>query len=212
MGTVIVDCGSGNLHSARKAFALTAEEAGAGDVSVSSDPEDIASADRLVLPGVGAFGSCSDGIRERDGMADAIEETAVNRAVPFLGICVGMQLLASIGRERGISKGFGWIPGEAVEIAPKDPNLKVPHMGWNELEIDTPHPILSGISTGDHVYFVHSFHFQPEDSGKRIAHADYGGKITAAIASENLVGVQFHPEKSQRTGLRIIANFLAWAP
>ncbi len=212
MGTVIVDCGSGNLHSALKAFTLTAKEAGAGDVSVSSEPEHIASADRLVLPGVGAFGSCSDGIRERNGMADAIEEAALRRGVPFLGICVGMQLLASIGRERGISKGFGWIPGEVVEIAPKDPNLKVPHMGWNELGIDDRHAILSGVSDGDHVYFVHSFHFRPEDSGKRIAHADYGGEITAAIASENLVGVQFHPEKSQRTGLRIIANFLAWAP
>ena len=212
MGTVIVDCGSGNLHSARKAFALTAKEAGAGDVSVSADPEDIAAADRLVLPGVGAFGSCSDRIHERDGMADAIEEAAVDRGVPFLGICVGMQLLASIGRERGISKGFGWIPGEVVEIAPKDPNLKVPHMGWNELGIDDRHPILTGVSDGDHVYFVHSFHFQPEDPGKRIARADYGGEITAAIASENLAGVQFHPEKSQRTGLRIIANFLAWAP
>ena len=212
MGTVIVDCGSGNLHSARKAFALTADEAEAGDVSVSSDPADIASADRLVLPGVGAFGSCSDRIRERDGMADAIEEAAVHRGVPFLGICVGMQLLASIGREHGISKGFGWIPGEVAEIEPKDPNLKVPHMGWNELMIDDRHPILNGISAGDHVYFVHSFHFRPEDAGMRIAHANYGREITAAIASENLVGVQFHPEKSQRTGLRIIANFLAWAP
>lgn len=212
MGTVIVDCGSGNLHSARKAFSLMAKEGGTGDVSVSSDPADIASADRLVLPGVGAFGSCGAGIRDRDGMAEAIKEAAVGRAVPFLGICVGMQLLASVGHERGISKGFGWIPGEVVEIAPKDPNLKIPHMGWNELGVDNRHPILSGVRTGDHVYFVHSFHFEPEDSGKRVAHADYGGEITAAIASENLVGVQFHPEKSQRTGLRIIANFLAWTP
>ncbi|MCX7889624.1 MAG: imidazole glycerol phosphate synthase subunit HisH [Rhodobacteraceae bacterium] len=213
MSTVIVDYGAGNLHSARKAFERMAAEAGrAGSVRVSARPEDVARADRLVLPGDGAFPACRDALLSVPGLLPAIVEAVTRRAVPFMGICIGMQLLASRGLEHRETAGLGWIPGEVVRIAPSDPRLKVPHMGWNDLVIDRPHPVLAGIATGAHAYFVHSFHFRLADPAHRLAHVDYGGEITAIVGRDNLVGVQFHPEKSQATGLRIIAGFLAWRP
>ena len=212
MTTVIADCNSGNLHSAQKAFQLMAQETGAGAVEVTFDPERIADADRLVLPGVGAFADCKAEILKRDGMAEAITECVREKGAPFLGICVGMQLLASLGREHGTTEGFDWISGEVVEIAPGDPSLKVPHMGWNDLAFECEHPLFSEVGNGAHAYFVHSFHFVAKQASDRIAYVDYGSEVTAAVASENIAGVQFHPEKSQGTGLRIISNFLRWNP
>ena len=212
MAIVIADCNSGNMHSAQKAFQLMARETGAGTVEVTSNPERIAKADRLVLPGVGAFADCKAEILKRDGMAEAISECARDKGAPFLGICVGMQLLASLGREHGTTEGFDWIPGEVVEIAPGDPSLKVPHMGWNDLSIECEHPLFSEVRTGAHAYFVHSFHFVAEQASDRIAYVNYGSEVTAAVASGNIAGVQFHPEKSQGTGLRISSNFLRWNP
>ena len=189
-----------------------AAETDAGTVAVSSDPDAVAAADRIVLPGVGAFADCRAGLAARAGLFEAIEEAVIGRGRPFLGICVGMQMMATVGREHGDTDGFGWIAGEVVFIDPADAALKVPHMGWNDLVIDAPHPVLAGIETGDHAYFVHSYHFRPDDRARRLAHVDYGGEITAAIGRGNLFGTQFHPEKSQKTGLRLIANFLAWRP
>ena len=212
MTTVIADCNSGNMHSAQKAFQLMARETGAGGVEVTFDPERIADADRLVLPGVGAFADCKAEILKRDGMAEAITECVREKGAPFLGICVGMQLLASLGREHGTTEGFDWISGEVVEIAPGDPSLKVPHMGWNNLAVERKHPLFSEVGNGAHAYFVHSFHFVAKQASDRIAYVDYGSEVTAAVASGNIAGVQFHPEKSQATGLRIISNFLRWKP
>ncbi len=212
MTTAIIDYGSGNLHSAEKSFQRMAAETGAGPVVVTSDPDVVAAADRVVLPGVGAFADCRAGLAAYDGLFDAIEAAVIAGGKPFLGICVGMQMMADRGREYAVTEGFGWIAGEVVAIEPADPALKVPHMGWNELVIDTPHPVLEGIGTGDHAYFVHSYHFRTADPAHRAAHVDYGGEITAAVARDNLFGTQFHPEKSQRTGLHLIANFLKWRP
>jgi glutamine amidotransferase len=213
MSTVIIDYASGNLHSALKSFQRMAGETGAGPVAVSSDPEAVLAADRVVLPGVGAFADCHAGLAAIPGLFEAIEERVIGQGRPFLGICVGEQLLASLGREHGRdTPGFGWIPGEVVRIAPADRGLKVPHMGWNALEIAAPHPVLDGIASGDHAYFVHSYHLVPEELSHRIATVDHGGEIIAVVARDNLVGTQFHPEKSQATGLRLIANFLAWRP
>ena len=212
MGCVIVDAGSGNLHSARKAFERMAREAGAGAVTVSSSPEDVARADRVVLPGDGAFPACIRAIRALDGMEAALREVLEARARPFLGICVGMQMLAEVGREHEGETGFGAIPGAVERIEPGEAGLKVPHMGWNDLVATGAHPVLDGIATGDHAYFVHSYHFavaRPED---RLAHVDYGGPVTAVVGRGTVVGTQFHPEKSQATGLRLIANFLRWRP
>ncbi|MEM9198970.1 MAG: imidazole glycerol phosphate synthase subunit HisH [Pseudomonadota bacterium] len=211
MSTVIIDYGSGNLRSAEKSFARMAEETGAGKINVTADPDQVAKADRIVLPGVGAFGACRAGIRAIDGMWEALE-TRVAAGVPFLGICVGMQLMASIGREHGDHDGFGWIPGEVVELAPNDPALKIPHMGWNELMVDSTHPVFAGTEPGDHAYFVHSYHLVPREPAHRLAHSAYGGLVTAAVGRANMVGTQFHPEKSQTTGLRLITNFLRWTP
>ena len=212
MLTVLVDYDSGNLHSAEKAFQRMAAETGAGDILVSSRPEDVARADRIVLPGDGAFPSCRAALGARGGLFEAIEEAVTTRARPFLGICVGMQMMATWGREYRDTPGFDWIPGEVVRITPADPHLKVPHMGWNDLIIDHPHPVLAGISTGDHAYFVHSYHFRVTDPTQRLAHVDYAGEVTAIIGQGTMVGTQFHPEKSQSAGLRLIANFLSWAP
>jgi glutamine amidotransferase len=212
MLTVLVDYDSGNLHSAEKAFQRMAAETGAGDVLVSSRPEDVARADRIVLPGDGAFPACRAALGARGGLFEAIEEAVTTRARPFLGICVGMQMMATWGREYRDTPGFDWIPGEVVRITPTDPHLKVPHMGWNDLIIDHPHPVLAGISTGDHAYFVHSYHFRVTDPTQRLAHVDYAGEVTAIIGQGTMVGTQFHPEKSQSAGLRLIANFLSWAP
>jgi glutamine amidotransferase len=175
-------------------------------------PEDVARADRIVLPGDGAFPSCRRALGSYGGLFEAIEEAVTTCARPFLGICVGMQMMASWGREYEDTAGFDWIKGEVVRIKPADTSLKVPHMGWNDLVIDRPHPVLAGISTGDHAYFVHSYHFLVENPAHRLAHCDYGGDITAIIGRDTMIGAQFHPEKSQGFGLRLIANFLGWKP
>ncbi|MCF8487371.1 MAG: imidazole glycerol phosphate synthase subunit HisH [Rhodobacteraceae bacterium] len=210
--TVLVDYDSGNLHSAEKAFQRMALECGAGEILVSSRPEDVSRADRIVLPGDGAFPACRRALGEYGGLFEAIEEAVTLRARPFLGICVGMQMMATWGREYEDTRGFGWVAGEVVKITPADPKLKVPHMGWNDLVIDHAHPVLAGVQTGEHAYFVHSYHFQVDDAAERLAHCDYAGDITAIIGRDTMVGTQFHPEKSQATGLRIIANFLQWKP
>jgi glutamine amidotransferase len=213
MTTVIVDYASGNLHSALKSFQRMATEIAAGPVSVSADPEAVRAASRIVLPGVGAFADCRAGLAAIPGLFEAIEDRVIRQGAPFLGICVGQQMMADRGLEHGHdTPGFGWIPGEVVRIEPADPALKVPHMGWNALEILTPHPLLAGIASGDHAYFVHSYHLVPEDPRHRLATVDHGGPVTAMVGRDNLAGTQFHPEKSQATGLRLIANFLAWRP
>ena len=212
MLTVLVDYDSGNLHSAEKAFQRMAAETGAGAVLVSSRPEDVARATRVVLPGDGAFPACRQALSDHAGLYEAITEAVTTRAVPFLGICVGMQMLASWGREYRDTRGFGWIGGEVLRITPADPALKVPHMGWNDLVIDQPHPVLDGIATGDHAYFVHSYAMRVDDPAHLLAHVDYAGPVTAIVGRGTIVGTQFHPEKSQATGLRLIANFLRWRP
>ncbi|MDR7123893.1 imidazole glycerol phosphate synthase subunit HisH [Pseudotabrizicola sp. 4114] len=212
MLTVLVDYDSGNLHSAEKAFQRMAAETGGGEILVTSRPEDVARADRIVLPGDGAFPACRRALGDVGGLFEAIEEAVTLKARPFLGICVGMQMMASWGREYSDTPGFDWVPGEVVKITPADPGLKVPHMGWNDLVIDNPHPVLAGIETGDHAYFVHSYHFRVTDPAHRLAHVDYAGDVTAIIGRGTMVGTQFHPEKSQATGLRLIANFLQWKP
>uniref|UniRef100_UPI0028A7AACB imidazole glycerol phosphate synthase subunit HisH n=1 Tax=Paracoccus sp. TaxID=267 RepID=UPI0028A7AACB len=204
-----VDYDSGNLHSAEKAFALMGRETGA-EVVVTSDPEKVARADRIVLPGDGAFPACRAALDAVPGMVEALHEAVLARAVPFMGICVGMQMLAGIGHEYRDTKGLGWIGGEIEAI--RAPGLKVPHMGWNDLKVLHPHPLLDGISSGDHAYFVHSWQFRVTDEAHLLATADYGGPVTAVVGRDNIVGTQFHPEKSQATGLRIIGNFLRWRP
>lgn len=210
--TVLVDYESGNLHSAEKAFQRMASEVGGGDILVTSRPEDVARADRIVLPGDGAFPACRTALGSYGGLYEAIEEAVLRKARPFLGICVGMQMLAARGHEYRMTAGLGWIPGDVVKITPGDPALKVPHMGWNDLVIETAHPVLDGISTGDHAYFVHSYHFRVDDPAQRLAFCDYGGPITAIVGRDTILGTQFHPEKSQAAGLRLIGNFLRWAP
>lgn len=212
MRTALIDIGIGNLHSAEKAFQRMAAETGAGEVFVTSDPDEVAHADRLVLPGDGAFAACRAALGAVNGMDAALAEAVGMRAVPFLGICVGMQLLADRSHEIDLTDGLGWIGGDVVRITPNDTTLKVPHMGWNDLVIDTPHPILDGIATGDHAYFVHSYQFCVADGADLVAHVEYGGPVTAIVARGPVVGTQFHPEKSQSAGLRLIANFLRWRP
>ena len=212
MLTAIIDYESGNLHSAEKAFQRMARETDGGTVVVTSDADVVAKADRIVLPGDGAFPACAAALRGHGGVYDALREAVEDNGRPFLGICVGMQLMASWGREYEDTPGLDWVAGEVVKIAPTDPTLKVPHMGWNDLVIDHPHPVLEGISTGEHAYFVHSYHMHVADPAQRIAHVDYGGDVTAIIGRDTMVGTQFHPEKSQSAGLRLIANFLTWTP
>ncbi|RYH03553.1 imidazole glycerol phosphate synthase subunit HisH [Salipiger sp. IMCC34102] len=212
MTTVLIDYDSGNLHSAQKAFERMAREVDAGEVLVSDRAEDVARADRLVLPGDGAFPHCRDQLFGRTALAQAIVEAVERRAVPFLGICVGMQLLATTGHEYAATPGFGWIPGDVSRIRPSDGALKIPHMGWNDLVIDRPHPVLEGIATGEHAYFVHSYAMQPANPNDLLAHVDYGGAVTAVVGRDTVIGAQFHPEKSQAAGLRMIANFLRWTP
>ncbi|MFN3825922.1 MAG: imidazole glycerol phosphate synthase subunit HisH [Pseudorhodobacter sp.] len=212
MLTVLVDYDSGNLHSAEKAFQRMAAEAGAGEVLVTDRPEDVARADRIVLPGDGAFPACRRALGDRGGLFEAIETAVRVGGRPFLGICVGMQMMATRGLEYAETAGFDWVAGDVVRIAPADASLKVPHMGWNDLVIDHPHPLLKGIETGDHAYFVHSYHVRVKDAAHRLAHVDYSGDVTAIIGRDTMVGTQFHPEKSQATGLRLIANFLQWKP
>ena len=212
MTTVIVDYESGNLHSAEKAFQRMAEEADAGDVVVTSDPDTIRKADRIVLPGDGAFPSCRAALFDHRGVFEAMDEAVKTGGRPFMGICIGMQMLASRGLEYEETPGFDWISGEVRALEPSDPSLKVPHMGWNDLVIDAAHPVLDGVSTGDHAYFVHSYQFHVADAIHRLAHCDYAETVTAVVGDGTVVGTQFHPEKSQATGLRIIANFLRWTP
>ncbi|WP_179380829.1 imidazole glycerol phosphate synthase subunit HisH [Jannaschia marina] len=212
MLTVLVDYDSGNLHSAEKAFERMAREVDAGQVLVSQRPEDVARADRVVLPGDGAFPACRRGLQGFAGLEEAVLDAVRSRAVPFLGICVGMQMLATVGREYEEVPGFDLIGGAIERIVPDDPGLKVPHMGWNDLIVTGAHPVLDGVSTGDHAYFVHSYQMVMTDVSDRLAHVEYGGDVTAIVARDNVVGTQFHPEKSQATGLRLIANFLRWTP
>ncbi|MFT6559045.1 MAG: glutamine amidotransferase [Sneathiella sp.] len=209
----IIDYGSGNLRSAAKAFERAVRERGLDHtVVVTSDPDVVARADRIVLPGVGAFRDCQVGLNSLDGMWDALQEAVVKRAMPFMGICVGMQLMTSRSLEYGETDGFGWIPGEVTALKPNDPSLKIPHMGWNELNLQSDHILLDGLKNGDHIYFVHSYHVAAEDPKDVLATVDYGGTVTAIIGKENMVGTQFHPEKSQEAGLRLIGNFLTWKP
>lgn len=207
----LIDYGSGNLRSAAKAIERAAGEAEASyTVLVTSDADAVRQADRVVLPGVGAFADCKRGLSEVPGMLDALEEVVHRRGRPFLGICVGMQLMAERGREYGVTEGLGWIPGEVVKLEPSDPTLKIPHMGWNELNVRRPHPVLAGLPEGAHAYFVHSYQFKLADPDTLIASAEYGGPFAAVVGRDNMVGTQFHPEKSQATGLALIANFLRW--
>lgn len=210
--TVLVDYDSGNLHSAEKAFQRMASEGDGGDIIVTSRPEDVARADRIVLPGDGAFPACRAALGSYGGLFEAMEHAVLTKGRPFLGICVGMQMLASRGHEYRLTEGFGWIAGDVERITPATPGMKVPHMGWNDLVIERPHPVLTGLKTGDHAYFVHSYHFRVADPAQRLAWCDYGGEITAIVGRENIIGTQFHPEKSQAAGLRLIANFLQWKP
>jgi glutamine amidotransferase len=216
VSVAIVDYGSGNLHSAAKAFERAARESGHDQpIVVTSDPDQVARADRVVLPGVGAFADCRRGLDAIDGRVEALDERVRRGGRPFLGICVGMQLMAECGREHTVTEGLGWIRGDVDRIAPDDPELKIPHMGWNTLNVSKPHPLLDGIAVGPqglHAYFVHSFHLQPADRADLVAQADYGGPVTAIVGRDTMVGTQFHPEKSQRLGLALIGNFLKWTP
>ena len=214
MSVAIIDYGSGNLRSAAKAFERSAREAGVReDIVVTSDPAALAHASHLVLPGVGAFADCKRGLQALDGMWQALDEAVIRKAKPFLGICVGMQLMARIGREHGEHEGFGWVDGEVVKLEPGDPALKVPHMGWNDLAgLAASHKVLAGIAPGDHAYFVHSYHLAARSGNVVLGHVDYGGTIAAIVGRDNFIGTQFHPEKSQAVGLKLIANFLSWRP
>ena len=210
MTTAILDYGSGNLRSAEKAFQRMAAETGrGGPILVTADPEAARRADRLVLPGVGAFADCAAGVAAA-GLREVLEERVIRAGAPFLGVCVGMQLMAEVGREHGETPGFGWLPGAVEALAPLDPALKIPHMGWNALEV-SDHPLFAGIASGAHAYFVHSYALRTEPA-RVLATVEHGGPITAAAGRDTMAGTQFHPEKSQRTGLRLIANFLAWSP
>jgi glutamine amidotransferase len=216
MSVAIVDYGSGNLHSAAKAFERAARETGYGEpIVVTHDPDQVARAERIVLPGVGAFADCRRGLDAVSGMVEALETRVRRQGRPFLGICVGMQLMAERGREYEVTAGLGWIAGEVDRITPSDPDLKIPHMGWNTLNALRPHKLMEGIPLGPqglHAYFVHSFHLKTAERTSLVAQADYGGPVTAIVGRDTMVGTQFHPEKSQRLGLALIANFLQWKP
>lgn len=216
MQVAIIDYGSGNLHSAGKAFERAAREAGINAViAVTPDPEIVAAADRIVLPGVGAYADCRAGLEAVGGMIEALRESVIARGRPFLGICVGTQLMAERGLEKQVTPGLGWIGGDVVKIEPDDPSLKIPQIGWNTLSPLRTHPLLDGIPTGSdgwHAYFVHSYHIAATNPQEVIATTDYGGPVTAIVGRDNMVGTQFHPEKSQKLGLKLIANFLGWKP
>jgi imidazole glycerol-phosphate synthase subunit HisH len=214
VSVAIIDYGSGNLHSAAKAFERAARDTG-DTIVVTADADFVAQAERIVLPGVGAFADCRRGLDAVPGMVEALNDAVIAKGTPFLGICVGCQLMAERGVEKVTTEGLGWIEGDVVEITPSDPGLKIPHMGWNSLDVSRAHPILAGIPTGEDgldAYFVHSFHLKPRTSGDLVASADYGGPVTAVVARDNFAGTQFHPEKSQALGLSLIANFLRWRP
>ena len=211
----IIDYGAGNLHSAAKAFERVADGVGNITVEVTADPERVRLADRIMLPGVGAFADCKTGLDAVPGMVDVLDEKVIAGGTPFLGVCVGMQLLASEGREKVVTPGLGWIPGAVQKITPSDPNLKIPHMGWNTISVTRPHALLAGIPDGPeglHAYFVHSYHLATESDDTLFATVDYGGAVTACVGRDNIFGTQFHPEKSQALGLKLIENFLRWTP
>ena len=213
MLTVVIDYGSGNLRSAAKAFERAAGDIGGAEkIIVTSRPEEVAIADRIVLPGQGAFADCRRGLAAVPGLEAAVAEAVIGRGRPFFGICVGMQLMADRGREFETVDGMGWVGGEVVAIEPANPSFKIPHMGWNELVIEREHPVFAGVGNGTHTYFVHSFHFAVADKADLLATADYAQAVTAAVGLDNMVGTQFHPEKSQAAGLRLIGNFLRWRP
>jgi glutamine amidotransferase len=216
MTVAVIDYGSGNLHSAAKALERAARESGIGEkIEVTNNPEVVRHADRIVLPGVGAFADCKRGLDAVPGMVAAMSEAVRERGRPFFGICVGMQLMAERGRENVVTEGLGWIDGEVDRIAPADTSLKIPHMGWNTLAPKRRHALLDEIALGPeglHAYFVHSYQLQPANKADLVAEADYGGPVTAMVARDNLAGTQFHPEKSQRLGLALLANFLRWKP
>jgi glutamine amidotransferase len=213
---VIIDYGAGNLRSAAKAFERVAAERGEGDVvAVTADPDVVRQADRIMLPGVGAFADCMAGLQAVPGMIEVLGERVIKAGVPFLGVCVGMQLLASEGREKVVTQGLGWIPGAVEKIVPSDTALKIPHMGWNTIDMVRPHALLDGIATGPnglHAYFVHSYHLHTDDPAHLVATTNYGGAFTASVGRDNIFGTQFHPEKSQALGLKLIENFLGWTP
>jgi len=216
VNVVIIDYGSGNLHSAKKAFERAAREAGLNDnIVLTSQADAVARADRIVLPGVGAFADCKAGLEARPGMIETLQDCVIKKGRPFLGICVGMQLMAQRGLEHTIADGLGWIAGDVEAIKPRDPSLKIPHMGWNTLDVARAHPLLDGIPPGAdgwHAYFVHSYHLKAKQADDIIAATSYGGSVTAMAGRNNFAGVQFHPEKSQKLGLALIANFLRWKP
>jgi len=216
MRVAIIDYGSGNLRSATKAFERAAREAGiAAEIDLTADAERVRSADRVVLPGVGAYADCAAGLAAVPGMRAAIDDAVVHAGRPFLGICVGMQLMSARGLEKTVTQGLGWIAGDVVEMTPSDPALKIPQIGWNTIHVKHPHPLFKGIPTGDdglHAYFVHSYHLAATNPDEVLATTDYGGPVTAAVARDNMAGTQFHPEKSQVLGLALIANFLRWKP
>ena len=210
----VIDYGSGNLRSAAKALERVAAEAAlTAEIAVTGEAERVRRADAVVLPGVGAFGDCRRGLAAVPGMVEALREAVIARGRPFLGICVGMQLMATRGLEHGSHPGLDWIPGDVVALAPADATYPVPHMGWNDLRrLEAAHPVLDGLATGDHAYFVHGYQLLPSDRSQVLAEVDYGGAITAVVGRDNLIGTQFHPEKSQATGLRLLGNFLTWRP
>ena len=213
MTSVIVDYNSGNLHSAKKSFQLLSLELNQGEVLVTSDIDVILKAERLILPGVGSFNDCKVNLHKKTGLFEAIEQRVVCDGVPFLGICVGHQLMATIGLENNTeTKGFNWVSGTVSQITPSDQSLKIPHMGWNTLHFDHKHKLFNGINEGDHVYFVHSYHLILDNQNERISYTNYGQEITAAVVKDNMAGTQFHPEKSQAIGLTFIRNFLLWRP
>jgi len=213
MNVAIIDYGSGNLRSAAKAFERAVSELGGGSIELTKDPDRLKNFSHLVLPGVGAFSDCMARLSAADGLIDSLQEQVFNKTKPFLGICVGMQLMADVGREHGKTDGFGWIPGEVVPISPHLRNIKVPHMGWNDLQFtNSTHPLIQNLPAGAHAYFVHSYHFVTKDRKHELATVNHGQRLTAIVGRDNLIGTQFHPEKSQRIGLRFIKNFLSWLP
>lgn len=212
MTIAILDCGSGNLRSVSNAFARVLRETGGKTQAQVTDRADpLRAAERIVLPGVGAFAACKHGLAKQEGLVEALEERVLRDGVPFLGICVGMQLLAEVGREIRLSYGLDWLGGEVVRI-PDGPGIRIPHMGWNTFTTIADHPLFAGVAPGDHAYFVHSYAYHPEDPGDIVATVEHGGAIVAAVGRDNIAGTQFHPEKSQTVGLRILANFLLWNP
>jgi glutamine amidotransferase len=209
----LIDYGSGNLRSAEKALARAARESGTGhEIVVTDKPDVVACAERIVLPGVGAFADCMDGLSKLDGMTGALNDAVIARGRPFLGICVGMQLMARVGREFGDTPGLGWIDGEVVRLTPSDASLKIPHMGWNALNVAYPHALTQNLAKDAHAYFVHSFEIRAAHANDVVARTDYGGPVAAIVGRDNFAGTQFHPEKSQAVGLALLGNFLGWRP